>query len=90
MFTTWLRENKVAMWLLTVLRVYLGYDWMTHGWQKLTGGGFDATGFLTGAIEKSTGENAVVQGWWGAFFLYPFIPKCFHGILSSQPTSRGI
>ena len=67
MFTTWLRENKVAMWLLTVLRVYLGYDWMTHGWQKLTGGGFDATGFLTGAIEKSTGEGATVQGWWGAF-----------------------
>ncbi|MCM3786202.1 DoxX family protein [Neobacillus mesonae] len=67
MFTTWLRENKVAMWLLTVLRVYLGYDWMTHGWQKLTGGGFDATGFITGAIANSSGEGATVQGWWGAF-----------------------
>ncbi|WP_211748096.1 DoxX family protein [Paenibacillus sp. Marseille-Q4541] len=67
MFTTWIRENKVAMWLLTVLRIYIGYDWMTHGWAKLTGGGFDASGFIGGAIANSTGEAATVQGWWGTF-----------------------
>lgn len=46
MFNSWLRENKVAMWLLTVVRVYLGYEWMTHGLEKLTGG-FDAGGFIS-------------------------------------------
>ena len=37
MFSTnqWLRENKVAMWILTVLRVYIGYDWMTHGSEQI-------------------------------------------------------
>ncbi|WP_454192529.1 DoxX family protein [Paenibacillus sp. Marseille-Q7038] len=67
MFTTWIRENKVAMWLLTVLRIYIGYDWMTHGWAKLTSGGFDASGFIGYAITNSTGEGATVQGWWGSF-----------------------
>ncbi|WP_340388975.1 DoxX family protein [Paenibacillus sp. FSL E2-0151] len=68
MFSTnqWLRENKVAMWILTVLRVYIGYDWMTHGWSKLTGG-FQAGGFLAGAVEKATGDHPAVQAWWATF-----------------------
>ena len=32
MFNNWLRTNKVAMWLLTFIRVYIGYEWMTAGW----------------------------------------------------------
>ncbi|MMZ45846.1 hypothetical protein D1872_74530 [compost metagenome] len=66
MFNNWLRENKVAMWLLTVVRVYLGYEWMTHGLEKLTGG-FDAGGFISGAIAKTGGDHPAVQGWWGSF-----------------------
>ncbi|MDP4095767.1 DoxX family membrane protein [Paenibacillus sp. P96] len=66
MFNTWLRENPVAMWILTVIRVVIGWTWMTHGWEKLTGG-FAADGFLTGAIAKATGEHPAVQGWWAAF-----------------------
>ncbi|ANS75050.1 Crp/Fnr family transcriptional regulator [Paenibacillus yonginensis] len=73
MFNNWLRTNKVAMWLLTVVRIYLGYQWMTHGFEKLTGG-FDAGGFLQGAIAKSTGENPVVQGWWAAFLEHAALP----------------
>ncbi|MDQ0172870.1 DoxX family protein [Paenibacillus tundrae] len=65
-FNQWLRENKVAMWILTVLRVYIGYDWMMHGWDKLTGG-FQAGGFLAGALEKTTGDHPAVQAWWGTF-----------------------
>lgn len=26
MFNNWLRNNKAAMWLLTVVRIYLGYS----------------------------------------------------------------
>ncbi len=44
MFAKWLRENNIAAGLLTVIRVWLGYNWMTAGWGKLTGEGFDATG----------------------------------------------
>lgn len=49
MFTTWLRENKYASWILTVLRVYLGWQWLTAGWEKLTGG-FSAEKFLQNAV----------------------------------------
>ncbi len=63
----WLRENNIASALLTVLRVYLGYSWITGGWGKITGGGFDASGFMKGAIANSTGDHPAVQGWWATF-----------------------
>ncbi|WP_334071831.1 MULTISPECIES: DoxX family protein [Paenibacillus] len=66
MFNNFLRTNKVAMWFLTVIRIYLGYQWMTAGWHKITGG-FDAAGFLNGAIANSAGDHPAVQGWWAAF-----------------------
>jgi thiosulfate dehydrogenase (quinone) large subunit len=44
----------------------LGYLWFKAGWGKVTDG-FDATGFLQGAIEKATGEHPAVQSWWAAF-----------------------
>lgn len=74
MFNNFLRTNKVAMWFLTFIRIYLGYQWIEAGWHKLTGG-FDAAGFLTGAIAKSTGEHPAVQGWWAAFLQHFALPN---------------
>lgn len=62
----WLRENVYASYLLLVLRLYLGYEWMSAGFGKLTGG-FDATGFLMGAIKKAGGDHPSVQTWWADF-----------------------
>ncbi|AWB45227.1 Crp/Fnr family transcriptional regulator [Paenibacillus sp. CAA11] len=73
MFNQWLRTNKVAMWLLTVIRVYLGYEWITAGWGKLTKG-FDAAGFLNGAIANSTGDHPAVQSWWATFLEHAALP----------------
>lgn len=73
MFFQWLRENKIAMWLLTVIRVYVGYEWVTAGWHKLTGG-FDAAGFLQGAIANAAGDHPAVQGWWAAFLEHVALP----------------
>jgi thiosulfate dehydrogenase [quinone] large subunit len=51
MFTTWLRENKYASWVLAVLRVYLGWKWMTAGWEKITSSPpFSAEKFLQNAV----------------------------------------
>ncbi|MNN00774.1 hypothetical protein D3C81_1133760 [compost metagenome] len=74
MFNNFLRTNKVAMWFLTFIRIYLGYKWITAGWHKLTGG-FDAAGFLQGAIAKSTGEAPTVQAWWGTFLEHVALPN---------------
>lgn len=64
MFGKLLRENNIVAAILTVLRVYLGWSWMTAGWGKITGG-FDASGFLQGAIANPvmSGEVATYPGW---------------------------
>ena len=27
-------------WLWAIVRIYLGYEWLTAGWHKITGGGW--------------------------------------------------
>jgi thiosulfate dehydrogenase (quinone) large subunit len=75
MFIDFLKLNKNVSILLAVLRVYLGYTWVMAGWGKLTGGQFDASGFLQGALANSTGEHPAVQGWWVVFLENVAIPN---------------
>ncbi|MFB5195183.1 DoxX family membrane protein [Neobacillus sp. KR4-4] len=77
MFNTFLRENKIAAAILTVLRLYLGYSWFTAGFGKLTGGGFDASGFLKGAIANPVKgpDGAVVFGWYVDFLKHFALPN---------------
>lgn len=49
MFIAFLRENIYASYFLTILRVYIGWKWLTGGWGKITGD-FSAEGFLKGKI----------------------------------------
>jgi thiosulfate dehydrogenase [quinone] large subunit len=52
MFTHWLRSNKWAAGILTVLRIYLGWQFLNAGWEKLTGAkAFSAAGFLANSIQ---------------------------------------
>ncbi|WP_067727985.1 DoxX family protein [Oceanobacillus damuensis] len=67
MIMDFIRNNKVAAGGLAFLRIYIGYQWMTAGYGKITGGQFDASGFIQGAIANSSGEEATVQAWWGSF-----------------------
>ncbi|MFS8639452.1 MAG: DoxX family protein [Symbiobacteriaceae bacterium] len=63
-------KGPKGSWIWLIIRLYLGYQWLTAGWHKIVDG-FDATGFLQGAIAKavpaSEGAKPVVQGWWAAF-----------------------
>ncbi|MDW0116666.1 DoxX family membrane protein [Sporosarcina thermotolerans] len=67
-------ENKIVAALLTVLRVWLGVQWLKAGFGKVSTG-FDASGFIQGAIAKSQGENAVVQGWYASFLETVALPN---------------
>lgn len=60
MFNTFLRENNIVAAILTAVRIYLGWHWLTAGWSKLTNG-FDASGFLTFASANPvmSGEKVV-------------------------------
>lgn len=68
MFATFLRENKIAAGILTVIRLYLGYAWMMAGWGKLTGG-FDASGYLQNAVANPVKDpdGNMVYGWYVSF-----------------------
>jgi uncharacterized membrane protein YphA (DoxX/SURF4 family) len=69
MFMNFLRESKIAAGILTVLRLYLGYSWFTAGLGKLTGGGFDASGFLKGAVANPVKgpDGNMVYSWYVHF-----------------------
>ncbi|MFJ7970883.1 DoxX family protein [Psychrobacillus sp. NPDC096389] len=52
MLNNWWRNNNIAASILTILRLYLGFGFLTAGWGKITGGQFDASGFITNAINN--------------------------------------
>jgi thiosulfate dehydrogenase [quinone] large subunit len=70
----WLREHVSAAVIVTLFRFYLGYTWLTAGWHKITGG-FDATGFLKGALAQASGEHPAVQSWWASFIENVALPN---------------
>ncbi|CAH0417936.1 hypothetical protein WGH24286_00352 [Periweissella ghanensis] len=49
MIINFLRTNKVCTALLTIIRVWLGYNWTIDGFQKITSQ-FSAHGFINNAI----------------------------------------
>jgi thiosulfate dehydrogenase [quinone] large subunit len=60
------------VWLL--VRLYVGWEWLHAGLGKLSNSawvgdkaGTAITGFLNGAIQKSTGLHPEVQGWYASF-----------------------
>lgn len=52
---SFLRTNIVASWLLTILRIYIGWKWLTSGWEKISSDEpFQAAGFIAYAVNNET------------------------------------
>lgn len=87
MLVKWMREHVWAAGVLLVMRVYLGWQWITAGWHKLTGGEpFDASGFLKNAIAHPVvkqGTNELVYPTYIAFLEHVALPnvKLFNVII---------
>ncbi len=69
-------------WIWLILRLYLGYEWVTAGWEKLhsavwTGAqaGTALTGFVKGALTKATGSHPDVQAGYAAFLQNVVLPN---------------
>ncbi|MFB1100160.1 DoxX family membrane protein [Terribacillus sp. JSM ZJ617] len=60
-----LRQSKGAASVFLVIRLYLGYTFLSAGLGKLMSGNFDASGFVQGALARS--DAGVIQSWWGSF-----------------------
>lgn len=69
----WLKTPQVAVaW--TILRIWLGIQWIEGGWHKVVDG-FDASGFIQGAIASAGGDHPAVQGWYAAFLESVALPN---------------
>ena len=71
--------RSAPLWLL--LRIYLGWQWLEAGWGKLHNpawvgdqAGAALTGFVNGALAKTTGAHPDVQGWYAAFLQNAVLP----------------
>ena len=80
-------------WLWLLLRLYLGWEWLQAGWGKLhnpawigSKAGTAITGFLTGALAKSSGEHPDVQGWYAWFLQHVVLT---HSVLWSYLVAWG-
>jgi len=74
--------NVTWAWIWTVIRLYVGWEWLQAGWGKVTNSawvgdkaGTAITGFLNGAIAKTTGEHPAVQSWYGSFLSNAVLPQ---------------
>jgi thiosulfate dehydrogenase [quinone] large subunit len=68
-------------WLWLILRVYIGYQWLLAGYEKLISptwfgsqAGTALTGFINGALPKTTGAHPDVAGWYAAFLSNLVLP----------------
>jgi thiosulfate dehydrogenase (quinone) large subunit len=78
----WLFRSSEASLLWLVVRLWLGYQWLNAGYQKIWGsergffwfgGGAGVKGFATaGVIGSTTGKGGASYGWW-AGFLHNFV-----------------
>jgi thiosulfate dehydrogenase (quinone) large subunit len=81
-FSDWLYRSKAASGIWLVARLWLGYEWLNAGYQKLfgaekaafwNGGGAAVKGFATaGVVGSTTGKGGASYGWWAAF-LHNFV-----------------
>src|SRR5699024_5070693 len=72
--------NTTSAWIWLILRLYLGYTWLTSGWGKITSdawtgenAGEAIKGFMGGAIALA--EEGDVAGWYAWLLEHVVIPN---------------
>lgn len=75
-----LADTRMA-WFWLVVRLYLGYEWLMAGWEKLmnpawagASAGSALNGFVEGALTKTGGAHPDVQWWYAAFLKATILP----------------
>lgn len=74
-------SSTYAAWIWLIVRLYVGYAWLTAGWKKVNGSawtGEDAgaaiQGFINGALAKAEGGSDVT-GWYASFLENTVLPN---------------
>lgn len=75
-------EDKRSSIIWLVARLYVGWQWLHAGWEKLfspawVGGsaGTAVSGFLNGALAKTGGEHPDVMSWYAWLIKNVFLPS---------------
>ncbi len=97
-FARFLFSDTRASWLWLIARLYLGYEWISAGLEKLTSpawtgalAGTALSGFIKGALSKTGGANPAVQGWYATFLRDVVLPhvKVFSYLVAFGETLVG-
>jgi thiosulfate dehydrogenase (quinone) large subunit len=71
-------------WIWLLLRVYVGYEWISHGWAKLqdpswvgSNAGTALAGYVNGALAKTGGDHPAVQAWYAWFLQHIVLPNAW-------------
>ena len=74
--------NPKFAWFWLVVRIYVGYEWLAAAADKLSNPawigdntGVAVTGFLKGALTKTSGLHPDVTGWYAAFIREVALPN---------------
>lgn len=74
-------ENTTSASFWFLIRLYLGYEWLMAGWEKVanpawfgTSAGAALNGFIQGALAKTGGAHPDVQGWYASFLQGAVLP----------------
>lgn len=75
-------SDTKTSWLWLIIRVYIGYQWLIAGWEKVTNpvwagpsAGGALHGYLLGALAKTSGAHPDVSGWYAAFINSTVLPN---------------
>lgn len=76
-------DTRLAIFWL-IVRLYVGYEWFMAGWEKVTSpagvwvgpkAGTAISGFVQGALKKTSGEHPDVTGWYASFLQNVVLPN---------------
>ncbi len=74
-------SNKKMSWFWLIVRVYVGWQWLYAGYEKIinpawvgSGSGAALTGFIKGAVAKTLGAHPDVQDWYATFLQNVVLP----------------
>jgi len=77
-----LKDKRIISIVWAVLRIWLGYQWLHAGVEKVGNpawvgekAGTAVAGFLNGALAKAVGDHPAVQGWYAEFIEHVALPN---------------
>jgi len=75
-------SNPKLSWFWLIVRVYVGYEWIMAGYEKIinpawvgSSAGGAITGFVNGALAKTAGAHPDVSEWYAWFLTHAVLPN---------------